>query len=422
MSNNNTLTHNLKRGIFNFSKKLGMGFYRPAQKFICEMVFGLLVAKSCYLTEIARKLEENIALDKTVERLSRNLMDFEGLEELRENYFSSVKRHFNESTILIIDDSDIAKPCSKKLESLCRVRDGSKEDTITTGYWYAGVSALTAEHKQPIPVYSHVYSSLEPGYKSNNDETLKSLKFLSAHFAKDQIRALDAGYDAGYIFDYFIPNEERFILRTYGNRNCIHKGETILISTLATRFKGKYTMKFEAKNGRKADCKISIVPITLPKYPNKPLNLVICKGLGKEPLMLITSLDNTDKRLCVTVTKVYLMRWRIEEFYKFKKQGFGFEKFLVRSLQSIRNLDFLLTAAIGYLGTLSEKVNESIEVIEIVDAAKRLYGLAKFTFYALSDGLAEILTKSTTGIRSFFRRPKKPPLQLVLWGCDKYFA
>jgi hypothetical protein len=190
------------------------------------------------------------------------------------------------------------------------------------------------------------------------------------------------------------------------NRNCIYKGEKILISKLAKKFKGKYLLKFEAKNGKEADCKISIVPVLLPDYSKVALNLVICNGLGKEPLMLLTSLDSEDKRLCVTVTKVYLMRWRIEEYYRFKKQGFGFENFLVRTLKSIRNLDLLLTIAIGYMGIISEKIDESLEVREIIEASKRLYGLAKFTFYAIAYGLFEIFNKLYTGIESFFDNAK----------------
>jgi hypothetical protein len=402
MTNYSTLGHNLKRGIFKFSKNISDGLYRPAQKFVADMTYGLLSAQSCYLTEIARKLKENIALDKTVERLSRNLMNFDDADTLHEQYFKEIEPHFDESTILIIDDSDVAKPCSSKLEGLCKVRDGSTGE-ITDGYWYAGVSALAAKRKQPIPVYSRVYSSAEEGYVSNNAETLKSFAFLSSHFPKTTIRALDRGYDGGYVFDYFIPREEAFIVRMKG-RNLLHKGETILLSQLAKRYKGKYALKFEAKNGKKADCKISIVPVSLPAYPNVSLNLVICNGLGKEPLLLLTNLKNDDKRLPVTITKVYLMRWRIEEYYKFKKHGFGFEKFLVRSLKSIRNLDLLLSISIGYIGILSEKIDESIEVLEIIEASKRLYGLSKFTFYAIADGLAEIFSKLYTGIFSFFRR------------------
>jgi hypothetical protein len=414
MANYSSVGYNLKRGIFNFCTKLSKEFSRPMQKFIMAMVYGLLAGRSCHLTEIARKLNENIALNKTVERLSRNLMNFDREEELKENYFKAVKKCFDDSTVLIIDDSDIAKSYSNKLEGLCKVRDGSTGE-ITDGYWYAGVSALTAEHKQPIPVYSHVYSSEEKDYKSNNAETLKSLEFISSHFPKTNIRALDRGYDAGYIFDYFIPRDESFIVRLCGNRNCIYKGKNILVNKLSKRLDGQYTLKFESKDGDIVNCKISMTSISLPNYPDYDLNLIVVNGFGKEPMMLLTNLKNDDERLCVTITKVYLLRWRIEEYYRFKKQGFGFEKFLVRSLKSIRNLDLMLTAALGYLGTLSEKIDESIEVREIIKASKRLYGLSKFTLYAIADGLSEIFSKLYTGIAGFFSRPPRSP-QLILPG------
>jgi len=414
MTNYSTLGHNLKRGIFTFCGKLSNGFSRPIQKFIFDMIYGLLSGQVCTLTEIARKLKEDIALCKTVERLSRNLNKFDKTEQLCENYFDTVSKHFDERTVLIIDDSDIAKMYSSKLEDLCRVRDGSTGE-IVDGYWFAGVSALTAVHRQPIPVYSRVYSSKEKDYTSNNSETLKSLEFLSSHFPKTNIRALDRGYDGGYVFDYFIPRGESFIVRLDGTRNCICNGKTILVSKLAKQCKGEYTLRFEAQDGKKADCKISIVPVSLPKFPDKQLNLVVCSGLGKEPLMLLTNLDSDDPRLCVTITKVYLMRWRIEEYYRFKKVDFKFEKFLVRSLSSIRSLDLLLSMAIGYIGILSEKIDESIEVLKIIEASKRLYGLAGFKFYAIAYGLKEIFSKLYSGIRVFLRRPT-PSSQLCIPG------
>jgi len=107
------------------------------------MIYGLIASKSSHLTKISKKLNETIALDKTVERLSRNLMNFDEAEALRENYLNVVRKNFDEKTVLIIDDSDINKECSSKLENLCEVRDGST-GKIVTGYAYAGVIALTA--------------------------------------------------------------------------------------------------------------------------------------------------------------------------------------------------------------------------------------------------------------------------------------
>ena len=75
-------------------------------------------------------------------------------------------------------------------------------------------------------------------------------------------------------------------------------------------------------------------------------------GFGKIPMMLITNLKSDDKRICTAICKVYLMRWRIEEYFKFKKQSFDFENIRVQSLKSIRNLDLLLTIAIGYVAEI----------------------------------------------------------------------
>jgi hypothetical protein len=314
--------------------------------------------------------------------------------------------------VLVHEYSDVSKPHSKKLEGICRVKDGSTGE-ITDGYWTAGVTALAANHKQPIPIYNRVYSTEEKEHISNNAETIKSLEFVSKHFPKSNIRTFDRGYDGGFLFDYLIPRNEIFIVRMVGNRNCVYRGKKILINKLIKRFKGQFALKFESKDGKKVICKISIVPIELPDYPDKKLNLVICHGFGKEPLMLLTNLESDHKRLCVTITKVYLMRWRIEEYYRFKKQNYGFEKFLVRTLKSIRNLDLFLTVALGHIGVLSEKVDESIEVYEIVVDSKRLYGLTRFTLYAISDGLFAIFNKSFVGISGFFVKPK-PSLQLTL--------
>jgi len=310
MLNYNTRAHNLKRGIFTFSEKLSKDFKKPIQKFICPMIYGLIASQSSHLTKIARKLNEPITLKKTVERLSNRLMSFEDNDTLQENFINEIKHHFDNKTILIVDDSDINKDSSKKLESLCQVRDGSTGD-IVTGYWYAGVTALTAKKKQPIPVYGHLYSSTEVDYKSNNFETIKSLEYLSKHFSKDTIRALDRGYDAGYAFDYFIPLKESFIIRAVGDRNCLYKDQTLLVEKLSKRVKPTHELKFESKDGDETQCKISLTPIKLPAYPDDELNLVVCHGFGKKPLMLITNLKADDPRLCVTITKVYLMRWYV---------------------------------------------------------------------------------------------------------------
>ena len=413
MVNYSTLNHNVKRGILNFSEKISQNLFRPKSKFISQMIYGILCAQSCHISKIARSLDEKISLKKTIDRLLRNLHELYEWDKISENYIRKIKLYVSDKTILIFDGSDIVKPSSPKMECISTVRDGST-GKYGEGYHTLGVAALTPERKMPISVYTRVYSASEPDFVSEDDEVLKALRIMSTHFKKSNIRAFDRGYDANVYFKYLLGNNELFVIRATKNRNVIYGDKTVNILALAKRFKGKYLLKFRKKSGIKADCKISITPIKLPCMSNEMLNLVVCNGFGKDPMMLITNMQSSDKRLGVVITKVYLLRWRIEEFYGFKKQQFGFEDFRVRSLRSIRNLDLLLTIAIGYIGMMSEKIDERQTVMELIHVSKRIRGTPRFVFYAIADGLFKVLARCKQGISDMLQRRKRS-VQLDFW-------
>ena len=408
MINYNMLTHNLKRGFLKFSEKITKNLKRSDFKFISQMVYGIIHSQSCHLSKIGRSLNEDITLKKTIDRLSRNLNEFTEREALIENYIQAVRKEINEKTILIVDGSDITKTYTTKMEGISRVRDGSTGE-YKLGYHTLGITALTPERKMPIPVYTKVYTPEEKGFISEDEEVLTGLKFLGKHFSKKNIRAFDRGYDNNRYYDYLIKNDEKFIIRAKKNRDVIYDEKRINIAELAERFKGKYKLNFTKKNGFNTTCKISIIPIKLPCRPNDNLNLVVCYGLGKEPMMLITNLKSDDKRLSVAVVKVYLMRWRIEEYYRFKKNQFKFEDLRVRSLNSIRNLDLILMIVVGYIGYISEKQEEKLYVMELIKASKRIYTVANFVFYAIADGLFVVLSKGKSGIADMLRKKSKSP-------------
>ena len=410
MNNYSILGSNLKRKILRFSEKISTDLSRPVFKFVSQIIYGMLSSQSCHLSKIARSLGENISLKKTIDRLSRHLSEFDVNDDLLKSYVNKNLNSFTGRTVLIIDGSDITKPCSPKMECISRVRDGSTGE-YGEGYHTLGVTALTPEKKMPVSVYTKVYSASEKGFISENDEVLKALEFLSEHFEKSNIRAFDRGYDSNLYYEYLIKHKEKFIIRSKKNRDVIHNGERVNIMDLAKRFKGKYVLKFRKKNAVAVDCKISVVPIVLPCRPYDNLNLIICRGLGMNPLLLITNLKSDDNRLAVAVSKVYLMRWRIEEFYRFKKQQFNFEDFRVRSLKSIRALDLLLTIAIGYIGLISEKYDERLIVMEIINISKRIYNIPKFVFYSIADGLHTIFTRCKQGLVDMLHKKPKP-LQL----------
>ena len=419
MTHYTTMSSNLKRGILRFSEAVSTGLSRPELKFISQMIYGMLAAQSCHLSNIARSLGENVTLKKTIDRLSRNLGAFRDGGKLRENAVGKLKGCLTDKSVLIIDGGDITKPCSPKMEYIDRVRDGSTGE-YGNGYHTISVTALTPEKKMPICVYSEVFSASEPGFVSEDEEVLKALKFIGRHFSKKCIRAFDRGYDANIYYEHLIKNIEKFIIRAKKNRYVLYQGEKVNILELAGRYKGKYSLTFRKKNGVQSGCKVSIVPIGLPCKPDAQLNLVVCNGLGKIPMMLITNMKSDDKRLAVTVVKVYLMRWRIEEFYAFKKQQFGLEDLRVRSLNSIRNLDLLLSIAIGYIGYMSAKGDEGRVVMELIHISKRIFEPPKFFFFALADAMFTVFSRAKPGFSYLLRKNPKDP-QLSLWTLPRLF-
>lgn len=413
MINYTTLLYQMKRDITKFVENIGRGLNKVEFKFIFNMIYGIITNQSCHLSKIGRALNEKILLKKTIERLSNNLINFQSSKKLQENYINIIKNEIDDKTIFIIDNSDITKPSSVALESICEVRDGST-GKIGQGYMTLGIAALTEKHKMPIPIYERVYSSEEEGFVSENEETLKGLKFISENFGKIGIRALDRGYDTLLHYGYFIKQKEKFIIRCKRTRDIIHKGKVGNILDVAQQYKGKYSMEFKTKNNKIIQCKITVIEVSLPKYPNTKLNLVIIYGFSKIPMMLLTNIDSDYKRLCATVTKIYLMRWKIEEYYGFKKQQFEYEDFRIRSLKAIRLLTIIVMIIVGYIAMLTEKCESSKFVAEIITASKRIYGIKKkngrlkFLFYSIADGLHNVLQKATSGIQqliaSHFRR------------------
>ena len=130
MINYNRLGYEIKRDLSNFSSKISKGLKRPQEKFVLQMLYGILEGNKLHLSEIGRSLKESISLKKTIDRLSRNLNSFRGQKTVMDHYITLVKQNIKEDhAVIIVDGSDIAKPAAEKMEALSDIRDGS------TGRW-----------------------------------------------------------------------------------------------------------------------------------------------------------------------------------------------------------------------------------------------------------------------------------------------
>lgn len=381
-----------------FSGSLSTGLCRPARRFIAEAVYGIAARQSVRLTEIGRALEEPIALAKTETRLSRNL----GRPELGDHVAAAVLQEgadrIRERTLLILDVSDITKPYAEKMEYLARVRDGSTGQ-IADGYWLCQVVAVENEDTAIVPLMSTLYSQRAPDFVSENAELKAAMAAVSEACEGRGVWVVDRGGDRGEIYADLLAAGRSFIIRQKGDRHLLWGLRLIETARLAADCPLSHATRIVREHdGQEISCRLDYGcrPVRLPERPDQPLWLVVVRGLGEAPMMLLTNLPmRRNREVLWWVVSAYLTRWRIEEAIRFVKQSYDLEDIRVLTYQRLRNMAVLVNAVAFFTAVvLGTRIRLEILATHLLMAAKRLFGIPNFRLYALADGIREVCARS----------------------------
>ena len=419
MNNFTTNTYEMKREILNFSKKVSEGVNKATTKFVMDMQYGLAKGGSCLISNIARSLDENIKLNYTIDRLCDNLSNMyqEEKEIIWNNYLNEVSKNIDkENAIVLFDDSDINKEYSKKLEDLDRVIDGSSQDKkIVNGLCEATV--LSMNNKQPMSIYSKIYSCKSKNFVSKNTYTLESIKAAENMIGEKFIGVFDRGYDDNKIFKYMSNNKHDFVVRLDDERILLFKGKKRSVGEVAKTRKGKISYKALFDDSEEYELMLSYTKATLPANKEE-YTLVIVYGLSeKSPMKLLTNINIKDKADVIKVVRLYLSRWRIEEHFRGKKQEYDFENMRVRTLESMNTLNMMLTIHLGHIAILADKIDKKLLTIKILYASKSLKDKSIVWLSQIARGIKNILAYAHTGIRDWLEietREKFKQLELKL--------
>ena len=167
--------------------------------------------------------------------------------------------------------------------------------------------------------------------------------------------------------------------------------------------------------GEEKECNVSAVRVQI-TAKKKWINVLFVYRLSDTPMMLASNIDIKSKEDIIKIVRLYMNRWRIEEYFKFKKQEYKFENFRVRTLTAINNLNALLSYTIGLIGLLSEKIGKREFINIIIQESKSLRGDVCWWFHQIARGIYNILSMARTGIRGWekIRKPKVYDGQLSL--------
>jgi hypothetical protein len=391
MTNFTTNTYTLKREILNFSNKVSQCLSKPDRKFTADITYGMLASGSCLLIDVADQLHEDSKKINSVERLSRHLNKGVPKEALR-SYLHIVRKWVADEPVVHLDDSDVVKPDGYKFEALGLVRDGSQSSSAKNVYekgYHVTEACVLTKSNHPISIYSKIHSSQEKSFTSVNTITFEAMERAKALFGKATF-VMDRGYDDNKMFLKLDSLEQDYVIRLTAKRKLLFHNKWVPATELRNRRKGKIKMPVFFR-GKQHQAYLSHVKVQI-TASRKDINLVLVYGITEHPMMLATNKELKSKDDVVRIARLYFSRWRIEEYFRCKKQVFQFEKFRVRKLVAINALNFYITLCMAFFASISMKSETNALKVSILQIAAPIRQKVQFHYYRFAKGISGILS------------------------------
>ncbi|MFQ6093927.1 MAG: hypothetical protein ACE5OR_14850 [bacterium] len=396
----------IKAQLSKFSGIISKGYSAPKRRLIREVLYGIQATKDVKLSNIGRSLREEQALVKTEDRLSRNLDDVDFTEGINREICRLGGSKVLDDMVIALDPGDIRKRYARKMEYLCGIYDGS-ENRVGRGYWLLKCVAADIEHTRVIPLYCEAWSQEAEDFLSENIQLFRAIDTVGRYVGSRGIWAIDRTGDRNAILEKFLGSQEpkRFVIRLTSKRDLVHRGgakncrkiaEALpchFSATLITYQEGKEKKRTVFYNGVKVKL----------AGRGEGLFLVVVKGFGQEPMMLLTNcqIHLRRKEAIWRIVEIYLTRWKCDESYRYIKQSYNLEDIRVRTYTAIRNL-VVLVLAVSYFAAvyLGQNLKLKILVERIFLVSKRFFGVPSFFNYAMADGLHNLLFPDKTGLKT----------------------
>jgi len=408
----------LREQMVRFSGELSTGLPKVARRFVAEMIFGIQARGSVRLTEVGRALGERISLKKTEGRLSRQLGRKRLDREIQRRLIEHAAPRIEDDTLLVLDLSDVTKKYAQKMENLAQVRDGSEKE-LGWGYWTLNIVGANTKGTKIVPLYGRLYSHAVAGHASENEEIREAVGEVAEVVGKRGIWVMDRGGDRRYIFNYLLPNKLRFLIRVRGDRGLrMARGiePAVDLARSCPMLFCETIVREEAGQERLVHLSCGMRKVRLPGR-REELTLVVVKGFGKEPLMILTNLAVRRSRKSIWhVVLSYITRWRIEDVIRFVKQSYRLEDIRCLTYHRLQALMVLVTAA-AYFAAVYLGLRMKLRVLasHILRASKRVFGIPDFRLYALADGIRQFLYSQTQGLTKLLELQSMLPVQPSLF-------
>ena len=388
------LTDQLKK----FLGRISPHFHKPVARFIGDMIYGIMVERDVKLASTVRALKEETTPKKVEDRLSRMLSP-EGLEAGLHGFIASEgARRVRKDTLIILDPSDVQKPYARKMEYLAKVWDGSRGEVgDNLGYWGCMAVACESGGRRPVPLHFRLWSADSPGFVSEGDEVEKVVDEITRHTKRRGIFVYDRGGDNIEFYrlllnkgvDFIVRLKERYVRSWKRKWMC---GE--LAWECRMRYREVVSFDHHGKEKR-VTVEFGVVPVRLPDIPDRLLHMVVVRGFGRKPMMLLTTLaKDTSREALWQVVEGYITRWRVEDTIRHVKQSYALEDMRLFRYAKLKSMAAIVLATIYFsMAWIGNSEKHEVIARSIARMSFRIHDVPEFHFYAIADGASDILKR-----------------------------
>lgn len=345
-----TLTTAIRHKLYAFADDIASPFTDSRrQRFLHDMITGLVVAGHVHLTAVARASSDGASsIHGHEKRLSRHLAsEHWDASPVAEQLLRRSAELVTDDTLIVADTTDLAKYYAKHLEGLGRVHDGSDPEGRTAPGYCLFEAYVRVGRWQQFPLKIEPLKTYAGAPTSENAEFLHHI--LSVHDATGGKGTwiLDRGFDRRKLFGPLVKQGVAFVVRQRGDRSVrTPDGRTLTVAALVAEQTCPRPRRWPQ------DGMTVTLEVTLPEVGPQPFLLVIGWAVPHSERPLILLVSPAARRATRTgrwYVRAYHQRWGVEDATRGVKQRFTLEQFLVRSWMSIRRLLWLVAWAFWWL-------------------------------------------------------------------------
>lgn len=355
-----TLSTRIRSRLYAFARRLASPFSDSRrQRFLGDMIPGLVIAGHVHLTKIARAIgrgDDNI--HSVEKRLSLHLgSDCWDMAPLAQRLLHDSADLVGDDTLIVADLTDLAKYYARSLEGLGRVHDGSDpEQRLAPGYCLFEAYVRVGRWQlfplviEPLKTYAGVATS-------ENREILHHVRRVHDAAGRRGTWILDRGFDRRNLFGPLVRAEVAFVARLLGTRHVqAPDGRLLAVTELAQEYRPQRWPR-GCRRGYTTCCEIRLPEVSAERF----LLVMHWRRFDSRPLLLLVSPHaRRPGRTAAWYVRAYRRRWGVEDATRGIKQQFHLESFLVRSWRSIVRLLWLVAWAFWWLNLWGEDRYEDL--------------------------------------------------------------